>query len=59
MAVGAWGDTGGAGLAGGAARQRLLARAARIDDADARQSFLFKVPEHAKVFELAAAIATS
>ncbi len=58
-ALAASGDTAGARLAAAAARQRLLARAARIDDADARQSFLFKVPEHAKVFELAAAIATS
>jgi eukaryotic-like serine/threonine-protein kinase len=38
----------------GSARSRLLERAQRIDDSRLRQSFLERVPEHARTLELAA-----
>jgi hypothetical protein len=47
------GDRGGATAAIRAARERLLGRAARIDDPAWRSSFLARVPENARTAELA------
>jgi hypothetical protein len=48
------GDREGARVAIGAARGRLLERAAQIRDEDARGTFLSAVPEHARTLALAA-----
>ncbi|HMJ16451.1 MAG TPA: protein kinase [Polyangiaceae bacterium] len=54
-ALQAKGDLSGAETAIASARERLLARAALIDDLSFRESFLRNVPENARTLELAAA----
>jgi eukaryotic-like serine/threonine-protein kinase len=54
-ALAANGDPAGAGAAIAAARDRLLARAATMDEAPARQSFLENVDENARTLALARA----
>jgi tetratricopeptide (TPR) repeat protein len=49
----ATGDTGGATAALAKARDRLLARASKITDADLRRSYLERVPENARLLSLA------
>ena len=53
-ALDAVGDRGGARAAVAMARDDLLARAERITDSRLRQSFLERVPEHARTMKLAA-----
>jgi tetratricopeptide (TPR) repeat protein len=53
-AVQAAGDSEGARLLLGIARERLLERAARIDSPALRQSFLEQVPEHSRTLQLSA-----
>ncbi len=49
----AFGDSTAAHAALGVARDRVVARAAKISSSDARESFLTRVPEHARTLELA------
>jgi tetratricopeptide (TPR) repeat protein len=52
----ACGDEAAARAALGAARERLLARAAKIQDPARRASLLANVPEHARILELASTL---
>jgi hypothetical protein len=54
QALDARGERGEAARVIAAARDRLLQRAANIDDAPLRRSFLENVPENARTLELAA-----
>ena len=55
-ALAATGDRDGARAAAHVARDRLLARAARITDPAWRDSFLYRVADHARTLDLAASL---